>query len=272
MTTNMSGSDADGRLEAVLPAGEFAALGAAVGVSEPLSRSRLVDVDGVELVRDGVPVPEARSLLEGFIDQRGQLMLTRFHTDGTAEPRLFWLSHHGVLTGTPEPGQPLETAEFLLSMHSGGELFRLLIDAVGLGPRPAPRKGFDPVEVPEKLLDQAGSTEDDGATARRARQGLGDRLAEIAPEVAHELHQGRGEMTLMANDWDGADGHTKTQVMWFDTAAGMVLHTAEKGFLGVKHQVEPAPAWVVWSHIMANIPEPSDVEWWFEQASRGRHR
>lgn len=251
--------DADERAQrdhVVLSPGDVGALPAALGWNAPRTIHELRDVDDEVFIRDGQPAAGYERLIRSYTDQRAAIMVIRRDAEGNGRQDGLWLSPYGSLRTVESDAGTALTAEV------GGSHFRVLIDMLGLQPRPAPEQGFDPVRVSGKLVAQAADFDNGPDVPAEARREIADRVRSIAPAIADCLQIGDAEVVTIIAEWDGAEGDQRSRLIYFDTPAGLLVHSHEVLLLRQKHHLEPAPAWVVFAEVVAGLPRPADVEHW----------
>ncbi|WP_010523970.1 hypothetical protein [Nesterenkonia sp. F] len=236
-------------------------LAAALGWLEPVTVPELRDLDGQLLVSDGRPAPEYDRLMRSFSEQRAVILVQRVDSQGRERNTTIRLSPHGMLWQEPQ-----DDGSVLLRGAAGGTLYPVLIDWMGLGPRPAPAHGVVPAEVPKDLMVRAVdfSQGPDGPAAARHQAAAAVRGQ--SPQIADDLEAGQADVVVLAAEWDDGAGGAQARLMGVDTPAGMLVHSAERRFLGEKHLLEPAPAWVVWHMTVASLPGGEDIARWGQHA------
>lgn len=236
-------------------------LAAALGWLEPVTVPELRDLDGRLLVGDGRPAPEYDRLMRSFSEQRAVILTQRVDAQGHEQNTTIRLSPHGMLWHEPQ-----DDGAMLLRGAAGGTLYPVLIDWLGLGPRPAPTGAVEPVEVSKDLMTRSVDFSQGPDGPAGARREAAAAVRGLAPEIADHLVAGRADVVVMGAEWDDGAGGARGCVMGFDTPAGMLLHSAERRFLGEKHQLEPAPAWVFWHMAVRSLPGSEDIARWSEPA------
>lgn len=247
------------RLEVHLRAEDVASLPRALGWNEPQTLNELRDTSGNLIVKDGEPTPDCEHLVRSFTEQKAAITVLRSDASGAFAQHMLWLGARGTLWAVQEPDG------MVLRSGPGGASFRVLIDMLGLGPRPAPQPGFEPVKIPAVLLQAADNYEQGPDGPAQARTEIAAAVRPIAPQIADCLQIGDGHMVTFVAEWDGAQGHQNARLIYFDTPAGLLFHTQASGFLRQRHYLEPAPSWLVWAMIVGRLPEPADVEHWLAE-------
>ncbi|GAA3284261.1 hypothetical protein [Nesterenkonia halobia] len=230
---------------------------AALGWLEPVTVPELRDLDGQLLVSDGRPAPEYDRLMRSFSEQRAVILVQRVDAQGHEQNTTIRLSPHGMLWHEPQ-----DDGAVLLRGAAGGTLYPVLIDGLGLGPRPAPARGVVPAEVSKNLMVRAVdfSQGPDGPAA--ARREAAAAVRGQAAQIADSLVAGRADVVVLAAEWDDGVGGAQARLMGFDTPDGMLLHSVERRFLGEKHLLESAPAWVFWHMAVGSLPGAEDIARW----------
>lgn len=200
--------------------------------------------------------------MRAYRSKRSMTMVTRTDAQGSSTEGYLWMGPEGVLSASVA----VDASEVTLRLEPGASRFRALIDMVGLGPRPAPMRGFEPAQIRQDLLVALVDHDAEPGTPGRARAELSDAVHEIAPGVAQCLGNGEATVVGFASEWVGTDGEATAATTFIDTPEGYLLHSSERRLLRQKHFVEPAPTWLVWASVVRRVPSRVDVESWLESA------
>lgn len=245
----------------ILGGEEARMLPAFLGWNGPRTRDELRDVEGEIVVSDGRPAPGFEHLISSYTEQRAAIAVLRSGVEeGLLSEDYLWMSPRGVLSAT---GMEAGTAFHLGPWESS---FRMLIDLLRLRPRPSPGPGFEPVRVPRTLLLAADDFSDGPDGPAQARGEIAQRVRSIAPEIADCLQIGDAELVTFVAEWDGVEGAQRSRLIYFDTPAGLLVHSEEAAFLRPSHRLEPAPTWLVWAQVVARLPQTDDLAHWRSSA------
>lgn len=224
--------------------------------NDELNTLSCTDIDRRTLFEAGRPAPDFEDLLDPLLHQRGCLLITISHTSGSGETQWVWMNGNGILhTRTVQTGSEL-TAEL------GGSLYRILIDRLGLAARPAPAMGVEPVTINRRALIDFADDSSGSVGPHRAAAELADVVAAQSPRVAECLRRGEARLITLSGEWQTGRGEARCATTFLDTPAGMLLHAQESGFLKTRHTLEPAPAWVIFSQVVAGLPRVEDIAQW----------
>lgn len=256
----------------------FEMLGASLGPldGDPSQPVRdIIALDGRTVIDQGRPHAGYEDLCNSLVDAQGMAVITLSEVaDSPRSGKLLdgpgpdpvrasfvWWSHYGMTTAEPI------LQGYRLHLEGAGGLYRFLLDATGLGPRPEPSA---PVRLkPSREVMQWFALEDsqapDGEAARRA---LAHDLEASWPELADDIRTGTYRQVTVAAQFNGVDGLKETGTWYLDSPQGLLVHVEEpRSFRANRHTLVSSPSWQLWAELLETLPTPQDVEVWLEEAA-----
>jgi len=228
------------------------------------SAQEIHGADGAVLFSAGRAAPGYEDIMESLAWKQGVILLSRTSSTGEYLRGYVWMSPQGIVHTSGAASSPT----FTLQAESGGAVFRVLIDMLGLQARPAPKKGFEPSRIEERLLWEVVSVEP--GPRHQAREALASAVEGIAPGPAAHLRAGEYSVVTATTEFNGVEGQKVGRLLAIDTPAGLLMHSEERKLLRSVHVLEPTPAWVMLAQLITVMPQPQDISWWVESLSERR--